>query len=436
VEVTVDRNYRLRVRWLLVALLVPGAMAQTSELDRQREYWRQQEEQRQEQQRRAQEEMQRQQKSAEDERRNRQQQYDDDRKRQEDEQWQRDAPKRQAQAEQSAKQTAEMKALRKEFLRLPPLPDERNVLLGSWRLEGGGQQGELLERGLGRGTGGAGAGLGELIELAAKFDPDKALCEVSFGRGITFASSTYSSGGVAGIAGGPIAYRSRKKQVIVAIPDDSRANPMPFEIVGPNRMVWGGTCALVRVGTPAANAAANAPSNARTVAASPSAPPAARAMPQVATVAPAPPPSTLSRPSPEVCRNTLLDKIGTVGVNQVRAMSDVRFKEPAIEGKVPNTNNLRIDLRGSACDDPRIKATLYDFDANEMLQSITYVWDRPPGPTPAPIFQERVTQLSRFHSLSPPQSPGRLQADTTLGRLILQDMPERNLVLEAYAARK
>jgi hypothetical protein len=77
---------------------------------------------------------------------------------------------------------------------------------------------------------------------------------------------------------------------------------------------------------------------------------------------------------------------------------------------------------------------LYDFDANETLQSITYVWDRPAGPAPAPIFTERVTQLSRFHLLPPPQSPGRLQADTALGRLILQDMPERNLVLEAYSA--
>jgi hypothetical protein len=267
----------------------------------------------------------------------------------------------------------------------------------------------------------------------------KMLCDVSFGRGITFMPTTYSSDGVAGMAGGPIAYRSRTKQVIVAIPGDSRANPMPFEIASPNRIVWGGTCALVRVGAPAVDAAANAttaPGTARTGAASRSAPPAAGAMPQLAAVAPAPSPSTLARPSPEVCRNTLLDKLGTVGTNQVRAMSDVRFKEAAIEGKVPNSNNLRIDLRGSACDDPRIKATLYDFDANEMLRSITYVWDRPPGPAPSPIFQERVAQLSRLHSLPPPQTPGRLQADTSLGRLILQDMPERNLLLEAYAARK
>ena len=103
---------------------------------------------------------------------------------------------------------------------------------------------------------------------------------------------------------------------------------------------------------------------------------------------------------------------------------------------MPNTDNLRIDLRGSACDDPRIKATLYDFDANEMLQSITYVWDRPAGPAPAPIFHERVTPLSRCPSLPPPQSPGRLQADTSMGRLILEDLPERNLLLEAYKAKK
>jgi hypothetical protein len=132
----------------------------------------------------------------------------------------------------------------------------------------------------------------------------------------------------------------------------------------------------------------------------------------------------------------LIDKLGTVGVNQVRAMSELRFNEAAIEGKVPNTENLRIDLRGSACDDPRVKATLYDFDANGMLQSINYVWERPAGPAPAPIFTERVTQLSRFHLLPPSQSPGRVQADTSLGRLVLQDMPERSLLLEAYAAKK
>ncbi len=336
-------------------------------------------------------------------------------------------------------QATDMRALGKELMRLPPLPVERNALLGSWRLEAGGSQGALLERGLRGGGGtGAGGGLGELIGLAAQLDPARAICEVSFGSGISFTPTTYSSSGVAGMAGGPVAYRSRNKQVIVAIPADSRANPMPFTIAGPNRIVWADTCALVRVGAPGANAAANAataPGSARAGATNATVPRSAGGPPQVAAVAPAPPPSTLSRPSPEVCRNTLLDQLGKVGVNQVRAMSDVRFKEAAIEGKVPNTNNLRIDLRGSGCDDPRIKATLYDFDADGMLQAITYVWERPPGPAPAPIFAERVTTLSRFHpSLPQPQSTGRLQGDTSLGRLILQDMPERNLLLEAYKA--
>jgi hypothetical protein len=38
---------------------------------------------------------------------------------------------RRSQNEQDAKQAAEMKALRKELMRLAPLPDDRNVLLGS-----------------------------------------------------------------------------------------------------------------------------------------------------------------------------------------------------------------------------------------------------------------------------------------------------------------
>jgi hypothetical protein len=415
-EVVVNRIDRLRFRWLLVALLVPCAMAQTPEADeRRREQWRQQEEQ----QRRAQEDFQRQQqKSAEEEKKQRDE--SSARSRKEAEQWEKeDAPRRQARAEHAARQAADAAALRKQLMPLPPLPNERNVLLGRWRLEGGGPQRGVAEFAL---TGKGNMGFGDVMGFLSSFDSGKLACDVSFGQGISFTPTTYSSGGVAGMADGPVTYRSPNKQFIVAIPADSRAAPMPFEIAGPNRIVWG-DCALVRVGAPAAAATANArtvPGTERVAAASPSVPPR----------------STLARPSPEVCRNTLLDQIGKVGVNQVRAMSDVRFKELAIEGKVPDTGNLRIDLRGSACDDPRIKASLYDFDANGMLQSITYVWERPSGPAPAPIFSERVATLSRFHSLPPPQVPGRLQADISLGRLIIQDMPERNLLLEAYKARK
>ena len=422
---------------LLAALLLPCAIAQTPEADRQREYYRELDRQREEQQRRAQESMQRQQRETEDAREREQKLYDETTKSIEDDR------KRRAQEAPSARPSADMRAERPKLLAMPPVPNDRNVLLGSWRLEGSNQQSDarqsrIAELAL---TGKGSLKPGDLQGFISSMDSGQMLCDVSFGRGITFTPTTYSSGGAAGIAEGPVAYRSRNKQVIVAIPADSRANPMAFAITGANRIVSElNGCALVRAGSPAANAAANAataPSTARGSAVNPSAPPAP-GMPQVAAVAPSPPPSTLSRPSPEVCSNMLLDKLGVVGVKQVRAMSDVRFREPAIEGKVPNSNNLRLDLRGSACDDPRVKATLYDFDANEMLQSITFVWERPPGPAPAPIFQERVYVLSRANpgGLPPPQSPGRLQADTIMGRLVLQDMPERNLLLEAYKAKK
>ena len=65
-----------------------------------------------------------------------------------------------------------------------------------------------------------------------------------------------------------------------------------FEIAGPNRIVLAKGCALVRVGSPAANAATNtmaATGNVRTGTANSSARPTAGALPQVA--APVPPPS-------------------------------------------------------------------------------------------------------------------------------------------------
>jgi hypothetical protein len=341
-----------------------------------------------------------------------------------------------ASAEQARKNRAERERQRRILLKAPPLPAERNALLGSWRLEAG-ERSNVVEPGQGSSRERVAR---ELINAFSIAGLKEIGCAASYRGDMSFTSSTYtySVRGSAGSAGGPIAYRAALidgKPAIAAIPGDSRQVMMVFANSSPDRIMGEDGCTLVRVGSPAANAAANAPGNPRTAAASPSVPPAAGALPQVAAVAPSPPP-TPSRPSPEVCRDTLIDQLGKVGVNQVRAMSDVRFKEAAIEGKVPNTNHLRIDLRGSACDDPRVKASLYDFDANGMLQSITYVWDRPAGPAPAPIFQERVTQLSRFHSLPPPQAPGRLQADTSLGRLIIEDMPERNLLLEAYAARK
>jgi hypothetical protein len=405
---------------LLASLLLPCAMAQTPEADRQREYYRELDRQREEQQRRAQEEMQRQeQRSAEESKRRAEANSEADRN---VEQWRRDASKR-GEAATSSQTGSDMKAARARLLKMAPLPDARNPLLGRWRVEGAARSRKKDD-------------MSTLMGMLN--NPGGAMCEALFGSGVTeFKPKTWSSIDSYGDDSlGPIHYRGEGK-VVWAVPESKMFNFFGFEFASPDRMTLVGVerCTLVRAGAAAPSATTAPASSARTTAASPSATPAAGPLPQVASVAPVPPTSTLSRPSPEVCRNTLLDQIGKAGVNQVRAMSDVRFKEPAIEGKVPNSNNLRIDLRGSACDDPRIKATLYDFDADGMLQSITYVWVRPAGPAPAPIFNERVTQLSRFHSLPPPQSPGRLQADTSLGRLVLQDMPERNLLLEAYAKK-
>jgi hypothetical protein len=408
--------------WLLAVLLMPCAMAQTPEADRQREYYRELDRQREEQQRRAQEEMQRQDRRSAEERKQRSE--DDERLQKNTEQWRKDASKR-GEATTGSQSGSDMKAARTRLLKMAPLPDARNPLLGRWRVEGVGRSRKKDD-------------LSQLMGMLNS--PGGALCDTLFGAGSVteFKPKTWSSIDSYGDDSlGPVHYRGEGK-VVWAIPESKMFNFFGFEFASPDRMTLVGVdgCVLVRADAAGASAATAPPSHARPSASGSTAPPAAGAPPQMATVAPSPPPSTLSRPSPEVCRNTLLDKLGMVGSNQVRAMSDARFKEAAIEGKVPNSNNLRIDLRGSACDDPRIRATLYDFDANEMLQSITYVWERPPGPAPAPIFQERVAALSRFHSLPPPQSAGRLQADTSLGRLILEDLPDRNLLLEAYKAKK
>jgi hypothetical protein len=77
---------------------------------------------------------------------------------------------------------------------------------------------------------------------------------------------------------------------------------------------------------------------------------------------------------------------------------------------------------------------LYDFDAAGLLKSVTVVWARPPGPQPAPIFSERVKALAALHGLVPTPSPSRLSGTSPTARIVLQDLPERNLLLEAYAA--
>jgi hypothetical protein len=263
---------RLRVRCLWVGLLVPCAMAQTPEQDRRREYDRQQDEQRQEQQRRAQEEMQRQQRAAEESSKRQQQLHDETTKNIEE--WRKDPSKKGA-----ATSNQVGNDMRDER---PKLPAERNVLLGSWRVESGSQGAGVSGLGQGKGTD-RNAMARELLTTLS--NP----CVLMFGNGITFTPSTYSIQALDGsVFRGSVDYSSTQKQVILAITQETWKT-LPFEIEGPNRIVWGRFgCALVRVGAPAANAAANAttaPGNTRTAAARSSAPPAAGAMPQVAAAA-------------------------------------------------------------------------------------------------------------------------------------------------------
>lgn len=306
------------------------------------------------------------------------------------------------------------------FLKMAPLPAERNGLIGQWRLDTTKTQ-----------TDNPFAELNAMISQPA--------CEMVFGNSIWDfrAKALWGDEPALNI---PMQMMTevdyRGNEGIIGVVPKTFMRLLVFKIVDRNRVqeltstrIGADPCTFVRVGAKTQTAQ-------KPVSKVPTAQVTAPVAASVAASAPPAPRSTLSRPSPEVCARTLLDQLGQVGVNQVRAMSDVRFKEAAIDGVEPNTGNLRIDLRGSACDDPRLKATLYDFDRDGMLQSITYVWDRPPGPAPAPIFQERVKALTFFHHLPPPQSAGRLQADTSLGRLIIEDLPARNLLLEAYKAKK
>jgi len=312
-----------------------------------------------------------------------------------------DARKRQEQAARDAQTAAAFKEARTKLLRMAPLPDDRNPLLGRWRVESDGRPQRKDDLGL-------------LMGMLA--NPGGAACKMVFGGGITeFGSKSWGNSDGRGDGSlGPIAYRADDKR-LWAIPEKG-IELMGFDVVNPNRVMLINLegCALVRVGS-ATPTTQGGPSNRAPAVANAGAPPVS------------------ARPTPEICHRTLIDRLGAVRVDEVRQAIQARFTE-TLTGTVPNSRNLRLDARGSACDDPRVNAMLYDFDAGGVLQSVTLVWARPAGPMPAPIFSERVAALSHHHALPAPQRPGRLQADTSLGRLIVQDMPERNLLLEAYFA--
>ena len=238
----------------VLALMVPCAMAQTPEQDRQREYYRQLDQQREEQQRRAQEEYQRQLRSTEDARKKTQEQYDDER---------RSANARPASSSYDARGAAELQALRAKLLRMPPLPDERNTLLGRWRVEGDGKPKRKDE-------------LGQAMAMLS--NPGGAACQFTFGDGITeFKSKTWASIDAHGDDSlGPIAYRADGKRLF-ALPAKG-VEIMGFDVVSPNRIEVFNLpgCALVRV-TGTTTTTQSGPPNRAPLASGAGAPPAAGA---------------------------------------------------------------------------------------------------------------------------------------------------------------
>jgi hypothetical protein len=132
----------------------------------------------------------------------------------------------------------------------------------------------------------------------------------------------------------------------------------------------------------------------------------------------------------------LVDQIGLAGVDEVRQAIAPRFQEIVV-GTAPDSWNLRLEARRSACDDSRLSVVLYDFDAKGVLREVTYVWSRPAaGATASAVFKERAAALARLYRLPPPQSQARLEGTSKSASVVLEGKPDRNVVLEVYASPK
>lgn len=113
-------------------------------------------------------------------------------------------PRRQEQAQQLVETEAMLEALRAKLLATPPLPPDRNPLLGRWRVASNAKAG-------------GGDDLAQLMGMLS--NPGGAICEVVFGGGITeFLPDSWSSLDSAGNDSlGPIQYRKQGNKVF-AIP--------------------------------------------------------------------------------------------------------------------------------------------------------------------------------------------------------------------------
>ena len=169
----------------------------------------------------------------------------------------------------NAQNSAALKALRAKLLGMPPLPDERNPLLGRWRVESDGKPQRKDD-------------LGQLMGMLA--NPGGAACQMMFGGGIIeFKAKSWTSiDGHGDDSLGPIAYRADGKRVF-ALPAKG-VELMGFDVAPPNRVVVVNIagCALVRVPGSTTTTQSD-PSSRALLASSAAAPPAAGAAPKSST---------------------------------------------------------------------------------------------------------------------------------------------------------
>lgn len=130
---------------------------------------------------------------------------------------------------------ADLKAARARLLKMAPLADARNPLLGRWRVEGDGRSRKK----------------GDMSQLMGMLsNPGGAMCETLFGSGVTeFKPKTWSSIDSYGDDSlGPIQYRGEGK-VVWAVPESKMFNFFGFEFASPDRMTLVGVeaCTMVRV---------------------------------------------------------------------------------------------------------------------------------------------------------------------------------------------
>lgn len=279
------------------------------------------------------------------------------------------------------------------LLKAPPLAAERNVLLGTWRLDGGARQSD-------------GSDIGFLKEFLA--NPFQLLCTVSFGSGISFTPTTYSISGLPKALGGAVAYRSGGTQAIAAIVIDRQVQSMLFEIAGPNRIVSAvGSCPLVRVGARRVEAVGNA------AAASSGAPRRAA--------------------GGGIANSGVSFGASIETVNQSLAGKPVSILSGTYDGGL-----YRLVADGDFPDiDSRVIRMGYEFDAPEgpgaRVTGVMVVYRRDRSAKSA-VYAERVSALSQKYPLAP-QSPTKMEGSVPGLVVSVIDDAIFEYVYEFYRAR-